>query len=146
MLGWQRISPGRPWLAAVVPVATLAATLPCIGPNHTEPAPPVQMIRWLQTRYPPAVRPQVRLILRDGWRHAQWYAPDFQVVSADFMDPARALPPGDVYTDDPALVARFPAAGWRLVQTFHRSPLIYRKHNAVELFRVEQRPVDPAPR
>ena len=72
VLGWRSVAAGGGWLAAVVPAATLAATLPFIGPNHTVPAPPVQMIRWLQAQYPPGKRSNVHLILRDGLRHAQW--------------------------------------------------------------------------
>ena len=45
-----------------------------------------------------------------------------------------------VYTDDPVVTtACHRPNDWRLVQTFHRSPLIYRKHNTVELYRYEPR-------
>ena len=79
VLGWQSVTAGNGWLAVTIPAVTLAATLPFIGPNHTDPAPPVQMIRWLQGHHPPAERPQVWLMLHDGWRHAQWYAPEFPI-------------------------------------------------------------------
>ncbi len=147
VLGWQSLrwherEHGR-WLAAFVPAATLLASLPFIGPNHTEAAPPVRMMRWLQTQYPPAERPHIRLILRDDMRHAQWYAPDFLVLPAEEVartNPAQWPPDtaqGACYTDDPAIVARFPVPGWRLVQVFQRSPLIYRKHNMAALYRLK---------
>ena len=81
VLGWRSVTAGNGWLAVAVPAATLVATLPFIGPNHTEPAPPVQMIRWLESRYPPIERPWVDLFLHDSWRHAQWYAQDFNVLA-----------------------------------------------------------------
>ena len=148
VLGWQSLRPsgwqerGR-WLAVLVPAATLLATLPFIGPNHTEEAPPVRMIRWLEAQYSIKQRPHVYLFLRDSYRHAGWYDPNFPLLPAEYfysktgtIMPYSHDPNAAFYTDDPAFVAKFPSPGWRLVQTFQRSPLIYRKHNTVELYRL----------
>ncbi len=132
VLGWQTVRPNGRSLAIVVPAATLAATLPFIGPNRTQPCPPVQMIRWLQAQHPPGTRSRVRLLLRDGYRHAQWYAPDFQLVNAAFSSDDASAPTNAVYTDDPVYAAAHP--GFLLIQTFQRSPLIYRKHSLVKLY------------
>ena len=144
VLGWRSMTAGGGWLAVAVPVVTLAASLPFIGPNHTDAAPPVRMIRWLQSRYSTAERRNVFLVLRDSWRHAEWYAQDFQVFAT--VDHMSALPKGAtaVYTDDAAYVAHNgPPSVWRRVQVFQRSPLIYRKHNTVELYRLENPPKFP---
>ncbi len=141
VLGWRGATMGDGWLALVIPVVTLMATSPFIGPNHTEPAPPVQMIRWLQARHPPTERPHMWLMLHDSLRHARWYAPDYFVLRSAIPgelqegwlvtdDPVI----GPTYTDNPAEVAVDPG-NWKLVRTFHRSPLIYRKHNTVYLYR-----------
>ncbi len=173
VLGWQSVTVGNGWLAVAVPAVTLLATLPFIGPNHNEPAPPVQMARWLEGRHSPAERFRILLILNDDWRHAGWYAPEFislwsqelqkqaqsQMFSGGKVRPhlheipwrmpsgietewPRPPHPSDVhgwaavYTDDPDIIKQFDPAGWQLVQTFQRSPLIYRKHSKVELYRL----------
>lgn len=132
--GWRTL-PGRwTWAAGVVPATALAVTIPFIGINHTEEAPPVRIMRYLQGKYPAGERGGVWLVLLDNRRHAEWYAADFHVIRAETVDPAAW--PQDwgtaraIYTDDSRLVARPPAGRrWRLVCTFSRSPLIYRKHN-----------------
>ena len=137
VLGWETARSSR-WLALLVPTATLAATLPFIGPNHRDDPPPVQMIRWLQAHHPPAERPRVWLILTDSLRHAQWYAPDFHVVPPGSAEPIPWPPHDAVYTDDiaDARAMRLLSTGhWQLMETFRRSPLIYRKHNTAVLYR-----------
>lgn len=132
--GWRTL-PGRwGWSAAIVPGTALAVTLPFIGINHREEAPPVRIMRCLQERHPAGERASVWLVLQDNWRHASWYASDFHLVRATEIDPAAW--PADwagaraIYTDDPRLVAQPPSGRrWRLVGRFNRSPLIYRKHN-----------------
>lgn len=144
ILGWAEAwsTPGTRWLAAVVPAATLCATLPLVAENHREPAPPVQMLRWLRSRYAPPEQRRVCLLLRDGFRHAQWYAPGFPLVNlAPFprsvVEPAPSENPGyylAVYADDPA--APMHSAGrWELVSFFERSARIYRKHHEAALYR-----------
>ncbi len=132
--GWRTL-PGRwTWAAAIVPATALAVTIPFIGINHTEEAPPVRIMRYLQARHPAGQRAGVWLVLLDNRRHADWYAADFHVIRAETIDPAAW--PADwtaakaIYTDDPRLVALPPPGRrWRLVRSFSRSPLIYRKHN-----------------
>ena len=131
--GWSCLAPAG---LVVVPAACLAATLPLIESNHIDPAPPVAMIRWLQGQYPPATRARVWLVVRDSFRHAQWYAPEFHVANAAALSATDAPLPGDtVYTDDAAYAATYPS--YHVVQTFERSPLIYRKHSLVELYRCQ---------
>lgn len=103
------------------------------------------MIHWLQAHHPPAERRRVWLIFRDAWRHAQWYAPEFELSSvAEVRSVEGRTLDGKlssfsaVYTDDPEFGR--PPEGCRLVATFSRSPLIYRKHNVVQLYRSETGP------
>ena len=139
LLGWASLRPGPRgwWLMWIVPAATALATLPLVAENHREAAPPVRMLRFLQAQYPPAERPGVRLLLLDSFRHAQWYAPEFALR---YPVPPTADAPVDpgvspVYTDDSTLVAVAPER-WRIVTTFARSDLIYRKHHEVTLYRL----------
>ena len=142
LLGWARVSssPRGRWLALAVPAATLLATLPYVAENHREAAPPVRMLRFLQAQYPPAERADVHLLLRDSFRHAQWYAPEFPLENA--ADPgadAPLEPHAILYTDDPTLAAAAPDR-WRRVATFERPVLIYRKHHEVTLYRLNSPP------
>lgn len=135
--GWAAFfgpGPGH-WLAAAVPAATLLAMLPFVAENHREAAPPVRMLGYLRAAYPPADRAHVRLLLRDSRRHAEWYAPDFALADARQTAVETEPPPLAAYTDDPGLVAASPPGSWRLERTFARSPLIYRKHSEVKLYR-----------
>ena len=136
VLGWRACAGEErgPWLAWIVPAATLAATLPFIGPNHTDPAPPVKLMRWLQARHPPGERVHVVLVLHDTLRHAQWYAPDFTTHALDAEGWQMAPPPMIYYTDEPRLALTHAQRGSRPVVTFQRSPLIYRKHNHDTLY------------
>ena len=139
LLGWRDFFPGRParLLPFILPLTTFLCTLPFIAENHREPAPPVRMLRYLQAQYPPAERPRVRLLLRDSFRHAQWYAPEFQLMNlaANGSLKLPPSPPPLVYTDDPATAKAMPG-DWQIVASFERSPLIYRKHNEVTLYRL----------
>ena len=139
------------WSALLVPVAALAATLPLVGPNHTEPPPPVRLLRWLQDRYPASEQAKVWLILRDSRRHADWYAPGFHIVRADKLDPSNLFMGVEqaraVYTDDPQVLPLWPysAAAWHRVAHFQRCPLIYRKHNEVDLYQLAVKSAEPLP-
>ena len=139
--GFQSLPGVWRWSAVIVPASALAVTLPFIGVNHTDLAPPVEIMRYLDNTHPPAERGAVWLILRDNRRHADWYAADFHIIRAETFDPLHW--PADwtaartIYTDDPAIVARPPAGKrWRLMCSFSRSPLIYRKHNEATLWRL----------
>ena len=145
LLGWRDFFPSPPTRALlfVIPTTTLLCTLPFIAENHREPAPPVRMLRFLQARYLPAERPRVCLLLHDSFRHAQWYAPGFflvdPVVAAVQGGPELPTGPATFYTDDPTLLPGHPPRGfpgrWKPVACFERSPLIYRKHHEVTLYR-----------
>ena len=135
VLGWRSLERRWHWAGWLVPVTTLATTLPFVGPNHADPAPPVRLVRWLQAQYPPAERAKVWVYVRDTHRHFQWYAPEFHLVGLEFPLADAVPPPGvAAYTDDPAFAAHFPAA--RQVAHFERSPLIYRKHHEDVLYRI----------
>ncbi len=138
--GWHWFLGRGRWLICVLPIITTAVTLPYAVENHADPPPPVKLLRWLQAEWPAAQRPDVWLILADSRRHAEWYAPEFHIVPAeDFTRNPKAVAqlPAEraVYTDDP-LIALRPVTGgrWLLLKTFSRSPLIYRKHNEIELY------------
>ncbi len=151
--GWWMCLPGGwRWMALLVPAVTLAATLPLVGPNHTEEPPTVRSLRWLQTRYPADERSGVWLILGDGLRHAQWYAPDFHVIPASAfgkMNPVETLARARaVYTDDVTVATVWdtlskPAVPSPRVQHFERSPIIYRKHSEADLYQLNL-PAAPA--
>ena len=139
---WLR-GPWR-WAAAAVPVAALAASLPLVVPNHKDEPPPVQMVRWLNARYPSGEQAAVWLILRDTRRHAEWYAPGFHIFRAELFNsgnPPEGLEQASaVYTDDPMILPFWPRA--TRVGHYERSPLIYRKHNEVDLYRLD--PAQPS--
>jgi hypothetical protein len=109
--------------------------------SHSDPAPPIKLVRFLQRRYLPEQRGDVLLFLAHCQRHFKWYAPEFTVfdnvasatVPTERLEKAKAI-----YTDEPRL-ARAP--GWQLslVAEFSRSLVIYRKHHDVRLFRLERR-------
>ncbi|HEY4282539.1 MAG TPA: glycosyltransferase family 39 protein, partial [Chthoniobacterales bacterium] len=73
-----------PWngLAVAVPTVLLLTTLPTALANHREDAPPVRFMHYLQQLHPPAERGRVVLLLSTRTkRHAEWYSPDFTIVS-----------------------------------------------------------------
>ena len=137
---WWCLGRRSRWLICVLPLVTLLVTLPYAMENHSEATPPVRLLRSLSARWPARERAQVWLILRDSRRHAEWYAPEFHIVRAeDFAGlPSNGIggqTPRAVYTDDPLIAARRePQGRWLLLETFSRSPLIYRKHNEVSLY------------
>ena len=145
--------PLRPaWITAALPVVLLVLALPLAWRGHARAAPPVRLVRWLNVQHPdPAGRAGVWLIFQDSRRHAQWYGPGFRVEWSQYFPPPPNWPDdwataAAIYTDDPLVVAQPPPApgrAWRPVGEWHRSPLIYRKHNAVTLWRLDA-PAAPA--
>jgi len=125
----------------LLPALLLGISIPAAIESHSDPAPPIKLVRFLQRQYPPEQRGEVLLFLAHSQRHFKWYAPEFTVfdnvafsiVPAERLEKARAI-----YTDEPRL-ARAP--GWQLslVAEFSRSVVIYGKHHDVRLFRVERR-------
>lgn len=129
------------WLVLGWPLLFLWISLPLAIANHSDEAPPVQMIRYLQMLHSPAERGNILLVLRWNGRHAQWYGADFamrfDVASLSELNPI--LPKARViYTDDRNLDV---GLGRRLtlLKTFERSELISPKHDVVELYRVDVR-------
>jgi len=124
----------------LLPVLLLSISIPAAIESHSDPAPPIKLVRFLQQRYPPEQRRDVLLFLAHCQRHFKWYAPEFTVfddvpssaVQLERLNNAKAI-----YTDEPRL-ARSP--GWQLVLAteFSRSVVIYGKHHDVRLYRVEK--------
>jgi hypothetical protein len=139
--GWRSLPGQAGWTAALVPVMAIITAQPYIRMNHAELPPPVHMMHFLQARHPAEQRAKVWLILRDDYRHAQWYNPEFHLLWGETFDPNH-WPEGwqqadAIYTDDPALAKRPPAGRkWALVRSFKRSTLIYRKHSWALLYRL----------
>jgi len=124
----------------LIPVLLLSISIPAAIESHSDPAPPIKLVQFLERKYPANQRGQVLLFLAHCQRHFQWYAPAFAVfenvppssLSAERLDNAKAI-----YTDEPRL-ARAP--GWQLIPVaeFSRSVVIYGKHHVVRLFQVEK--------
>jgi len=131
---------GLIWL--LLPALLASISIPAVIESHTDPAPPIKMIRFLQQRYPLQRRGDVLLLLAHCQRHFKWYAPEFAVfenVPSSAVPRQRLEKAIAIYTDEPRL-ARAP--GWQLVPAaeFSRSVVIYGKHHDVRLFRVERIP------
>lgn len=120
----------------VLPALLLSISIPAAIESHTDPAPPIKAVRFLEQQYPRNERGDVLLFLAHCQRHFKWYAPEFTV----FDD----VPPSDVpserlagakaiYTDEPWF-GRAPGWQLRLVVEFSRSVVIYGKHHDVRLF------------
>jgi hypothetical protein len=60
-------------------VLLLSISVPAVIDSHTDPAPPVKIVRFLQQRYPPDQRGDVTLLLAHCQRHFKWYAPEFSI-------------------------------------------------------------------
>jgi hypothetical protein len=124
----------------LLPALLLSISIPAAIESHSDPAPPIKLVRLLQKQYPPEQRGDVLLFLAHCQRHFNWYAPEFTVfdnvplstVPRERLEKAKAI-----YTDEPRL-ARAP--GWQLILAaeFSRSVVIYGKHHDVRLFRVER--------
>ena len=124
----------------LLPVLLLSISIPAAIESHSDPAPPIKLVRFLQQQYPPEQRGDVLLFLAHCQRHFKWYAPEFTVfdnlpsstVPRERLEKAKAI-----YTDEPRL-ARAP--GWQLILAaeFSRSVVIYGKHHDVRLFRMER--------
>ena len=126
--------------AILLPALLLSISMPAAIESHTDPAPPIKLIRFLQQQYPLEQRADVLLFLAHCQRHFKWYAPEFTVfdeVPSSAVQPERLNNARAIYTDEPRL-ARGP--GWQLVLAteFSRSVVIYGKHHDVRLYRVEK--------
>jgi len=133
----------RPWNNAIfaVPLVLLLTTIPIVIANHRDEAPPVRMVRYLQQLYPTAQRQKVVLLLSTRTkRHAEWYSPDFTIVSpipsADQL-PEITKDAVAVYTDDPWVT--LPARWSRIpINAFTRSVIIYWKVHYLELYFIDR--------
>ncbi|MFL6514549.1 MAG: glycosyltransferase family 39 protein [Chthoniobacterales bacterium] len=133
----------RPWNSAVfaVPVVLLLTTVPIAIANHRDEAPPIRLVRYLQQLYLPPQRQKVVLLLSTRTkRHAEWYSPDFTIVSP--IPPPERLPEITkdavaVYTDDPW--ASLPSRWTRIpINAFTRSVIIYWKVHYLELYFIDR--------
>jgi hypothetical protein len=123
-----------------LPALLLSISIPAAIESHSDPAPPIKLVRFVQQHYPTNQRGEVLLFLAHCQRHFKWYAPEFTVFD---NVPSFAVPPEHlesakaIYTDEPRL-ARAP--DWQLILAaeFSRSVVIYGKHHDVRLFRVER--------
>jgi hypothetical protein len=123
----------------LLPALLLSISIPAAMESHSDPAPPIKLVRFLQQQYPPEQRGDVLLFLAHCQRHFRWYAPEFTVfddVPFSAVQPARLDTAKAIYTDEPRL-ARAP--GWQLALAteFSRSVVIYGKHHDVRLYRVQ---------
>jgi len=125
----------------LLPALLLGISIPAAIESHSDPAPPIKLVRFLQQQYPLEQRGAVLLFLGGCQRHFEWYAPEFtafdnvafSTASAERLERAKAI-----YTDELRLAH---GPGWQLslVAQFSRSVVIYGKHHDVRLFRVEMR-------
>jgi 4-amino-4-deoxy-L-arabinose transferase-like glycosyltransferase len=140
LFGFFRLQKYWRFIALALPALLFWISLPLAIANHTEEAPPVRFVRFLQDRHPPAERKNVLLIVGESKRHVEWYAPDFPLfyvsslaeVEIDALIQARAI-----YTDNASLEL---AQNWRLIMLgrFTRSILISPKHSEIDVYRVER--------
>lgn len=132
-----------PWNKTVfaLPALLLLTTIPVAIANHRDDAPPVRFIRYLKRLYPANQRGRVVLFLSTRTkRHADWYAPEFRIVSpipspkvvSELSKDAAA-----VYTDDP--VVPLPPGWYRVpLNAFTRSVIIYWKVHYLELYLIDR--------
>ena len=126
--------------ALLLPALLLSISIPAAIESHSDPAPPIKLVRFLQQQYPTGQRGDVLLFLAHCQRHFKWYAPEFTVfddIPSSAVQPERLNNAKAIYTDEPRL-ARGP--GWQLAlaREFSRSVVIYGKHHDVRLYRVEK--------
>jgi hypothetical protein len=134
--------PGR-WVGAAfaLPAVLLLTSVPVAIANHRDDAPPVRLVHYLEQLYPPTQRSHVVLLLSTRTkRHAEWYSPDFKIVSP--IPPPEDIPAITrdaiaVYTDDPW--AALPAHWYRVpLNAFTRSVIIYWKVHYLELYLIDR--------
>jgi hypothetical protein len=138
--GFLHMSPQFRLGAFLLPALLLSISIPAAMESHTDPSPPIKLVRFLQQKYPREQRSNVLLFLAHCQRHFRWYAPEFTVfddVPSSGVRPERLDNAKAIYTDEPRL-ARAP--GWQLVLAteFSRSVVIYGKHHDIRLYRVER--------
>ena len=133
----------RAWsrLAFAVPAVLLLTTVPVAIANHRDEAPPIRFVKHLQKLHPPDDREKVVLLLSTRTkRHAEWYSPDFRIVSPvpkPELIPEMTKDAAAVYTDDPW--APLPQGWYRVpLNAFTRSVIIYWKVHYLELYLVSR--------
>jgi Dolichyl-phosphate-mannose-protein mannosyltransferase len=140
LFGFLRLQKSWKFIAFALPALLFWISLPLAVENHTEEAPPIRFVRFLQDRHPPPERNKVLLIVSESKRNVEWYAPDFPLfyvssladVETDALTQARAI-----YTDNASLEL---PQNWRLIMLgrFTRSILISPKHSQVDVYQVER--------
>ena len=126
--------------AGGLPVLLLCISIPLAIDHHSREAPATRFARYLQDRYAPQERPNVLLVLNHCFRHVQWYAPGFAIVTgisslAD-ADQQTLNQTETIYTDDPDLKL---TPDWHLVPLarFTCSDVINLKLGDISLSKVE---------
>ncbi|HJT81742.1 MAG TPA: glycosyltransferase family 39 protein [Chthoniobacterales bacterium] len=128
-------------LAFALPAVLLLTTIPISLANRRDEAPPIRFVRHLQQLYPPDQREKVVLLLSTRTkRHAEWYSPDFKIVSPipqPELLPEITRDAVAVYTDDPWV--SLPPGWYRLpLNAFTRSVIIYWKVHYLELYLIDR--------
>ena len=131
-----------PWnmAALTVPAFLVWVVIPIAIENHREASPPMRLVEHLEQLYPPAERGHVALLFKAARRHAQWYAPEFNIPDpVPEPDVLRKITRDAVavYADDPT--TELPNE-WRrvLLVKFTRPLVIYHKNTTVPLFLIDR--------
>lgn len=125
--------------ALILPCFLIYVLAPLAAQNHRQMPPALRLVEFVRQLYPEPQRQDVVLLFNKVRRHAEWYAPGFQVVHDKTPTELHEMAANvaAVYTDD----AKAPLpAGWRRIPLviFMRSGIIYWKHHAVELYLIER--------
>lgn len=125
--------------APILPLFLFCVGAPLAMKNHREKPPALRLVEFVRRLYPAPRRHEVVLLFNKVRRHAEWYAPGFDIVHD--LSPAELNQIGAgasaIYTDDGK--APLPN-GWRRIPLviFMRSGIIYWKHHTVELYLIER--------
>jgi hypothetical protein len=131
-----------PWnmAALTIPAFLIWVVTPLAIENHREAAPPIRLVEHLEQLYPPSMRGNVVLLFKAARRHAQWYAPEFNIPDpVPEPDVLRKITKDAVavYVDDPN--TELPNE-WRrvLLMKFSRPMVVYHKNHVVPLFQIDR--------
>jgi len=140
VVGWWSLVTWARWLAVGFPLMLFFILFPLARDNAFEDVPPLRLIHHVEELHPPEERPRVVLILKDSYRHGQWYAEGFQVLrqSEAAAQPQALHDALAVYTDsdDTTTKLGWPDDAADKLKGFRRNKLIYRKHSNVTLYRL----------
>lgn len=158
VLGFSNLPKAGPWLRWSFAGLAWLIALPLAWEMHTEMPSPTRAMEWLRTQYPPEERKNVWVWLNDSYRHAQWYAPEFNlhsvietatpppgaIVYCELFDSGNAGKGKDVRPELPrrlGTIVNSTEAG-----RFSRPRQIHRKHWEVILYKLDYDPKIPKSR